>query len=100
MSLLEIKELSKKFGGLTALDSVDFKVEAGTVTGLIGPNGAGKTTLFNCITGLHPPTAGEVRFQEKDVLDLRPHRLTERGMARTFQGIRLFSEMTVLENVM
>jgi branched-chain amino acid transport system ATP-binding protein len=100
MSLLEIKELTKKFGGLTALDSVDFNVEAGTITGLIGPNGAGKTTLFNCITGLHPPTAGDVLFQEKTVLDLRPHRLTECGMARTFQGIRLFPDMSVLENVM
>lgn len=100
MNLLEIKELSKKFGGLTALDSVDFTVEAGTVVGLIGPNGAGKTTLFNCITGLHSPTAGEVHFQGEAVLGLPPHRLIERGMARTFQGIRLFSEMTVLENVM
>jgi branched-chain amino acid transport system ATP-binding protein len=100
MNLLEIKELSKKFGGLTALDSVDFTVEAGTVIGLIGPNGAGKTTLFNCITGLHSPTAGEVCFQGETVLGLSPHRLVERGMARTFQGIRLFSEMTVLENVM
>ncbi len=100
MNLLEIKGLSKNFGGLTALDSVDFTVEAGTVIGLIGPNGAGKTTLFNCITGLHSPTAGEVRFQGEAVLGLPPHRLIERGMARTFQGIRLFSEMTVLENVM
>jgi branched-chain amino acid transport system ATP-binding protein len=100
MNLLEIKSLSKKFGGLTALESVDFAVEGGTVTGLIGPNGAGKTTLFNCITGLHPPTAGEVCFRGETVLGLPPHRLTERGMARTFQGIRLFSEMTVLENVM
>ena len=100
MNLLEIKELSKKFGGLTALESVGFTVQAGTVTGLIGPNGAGKTTLFNCITGLHSPTAGEVRFQGETVLGLPPHRLIERGMARTFQGIRLFSEMTVLENVM
>src|SRR6266446_5358763 len=100
MNLLEIKSLSKKFGGLTALESVDFAVEGGTVTGLIGPNGAGKTTLFNCITGLHPPTAGEVCLRGEAVLGLPPHRLTERGMARTFQGIRLFSEMTVLENVM
>jgi len=100
MNLLEIKGVSKKFGGLTALDSVDFTVQTGTVMGLIGPNGAGKTTLFNCITGLHSPAAGEVRFQGETVLGLPPHRLIERGMARTFQGIRLFSEMTVLENVM
>jgi branched-chain amino acid transport system ATP-binding protein len=100
MSLLEIRGLSKKFGGLTALDSIEFAVESGAVIGLIGPNGAGKTTLFNCITGLHSPTVGEVRFRGETVLGLPPHRLVERGMARTFQGIRLFSEMTVLENVM
>ena len=100
MSLLEIQGLSKRFGGLAALDSIDFTVEAGTVVGLIGPNGAGKTTLFNCVTGLHSPTAGEVRFGGETVLGLPPHRLIVRGMARTFQGIRLFPEMTVLENVM
>jgi branched-chain amino acid transport system ATP-binding protein len=100
MSLLEIQGLSKEFGGLRALDSIDFAVESGAVVGLIGPNGAGKTTLFNCITGFHSPTTGKVRFQGETVLGLPPHRRVELGMARTFQGVRLFSEMTVLENVM
>ncbi len=92
--------LSQRYGGIVALNAVSFAVEAGTVVGLIGPNGAGKTTLFNCITGLNPPTAGDVAFQGSTVLGLRPHRLVERGMARTFQGIRLFADMTALENVM
>ena len=100
MSLLEVQGLSKEFGGLRALDSIDFAVESGAVVGLIGPNGAGKTTLFNCITGLHSPTSGKVRFQGETVLGFSPHRRVELGMARTFQGVRLFSEMTVLENVM
>jgi branched-chain amino acid transport system ATP-binding protein len=100
MNLLEVKGLTKSFGGLTALDSVGFAIEAGLVIGLIGPNGAGKTTLFNCITGLHSPTAGEVCFRGEAIWGLPPHCLIERGMARTFQGIRLFSEMTALENVM
>ncbi|MEW6323767.1 MAG: ABC transporter ATP-binding protein [Nitrospirota bacterium] len=100
MAILEVTGLGKRYGGVVALSAIDFTVEAGAVVGLIGPNGAGKTTLFNCITGLNPPTTGEITFQGATVLGLRPHRLIERGMARTFQGIRLFSDMTVLENVM
>ncbi len=100
MAILEVTGLSQRYGGVVALNAVNFTVERGTVVGLIGPNGAGKTTLFNCITGLYPPTQGDIRFQGRTVLGVRPHRLVERGMARTFQGIRLFAEMTALENVM
>jgi len=100
MALLETRGLSKTFGGLTALDAVDFVVPEGSIVSLIGPNGAGKTTFFNCVSGTYPPSSGVVVFRDQPVLGLAPHKITKRGMARTFQGIRLFSEMTALENVM
>ncbi|WP_276272038.1 ABC transporter ATP-binding protein [Haloarcula litorea] len=98
--LLEVEGLRKEFGGVTAVDGADFRVAKGSFTGLIGPNGAGKSTTFNCITGIHEPTAGTVRFDGGDVTGLPPYTLAERGLVRTFQIARELSEMTVLENVM
>ncbi|HVM35030.1 MAG TPA: ABC transporter ATP-binding protein [Actinomycetota bacterium] len=100
MSLLEVTGLTKRFGGLTAVDSVDFHVDQGEIVGVIGPNGAGKTTLFNIVTGFYDPDEGEMRFDEKSLLGLKPNQVTKLGIARTFQAIRLFPAMTVLENAM
>jgi branched-chain amino acid transport system ATP-binding protein len=133
MAILEIEGLTKKFGGLTAVDHVDFELEKGEILGLIGPNGAGKTTIFNMITGIYPPTEGEIVFQGlriahpeltwgqrfsspiwwlswlplatiqqqwDETRNLKPHEITRRGIARTFQTIRLFKNLTALENVM
>jgi branched-chain amino acid transport system ATP-binding protein len=100
MTLLEVKELSKRFGGVVALDGVNIKVDKGELVGIIGPNGAGKTTLYNCVTGFYPPTSGRVFFDGKDVTGLPSHRLCRMGMARTFQIPRPFMSMTLLENVM
>ncbi len=100
MPLLETKNLTMRFGGLTALDDVGTVVEEGRIISLIGPNGAGKTTFFNCVTGLHPPTGGEARFRGRRITGRRPHEITAFGIARTFQSVRLFAEMTALENVM
>lgn len=100
MPLLATHNLSKNFGGLKALDRVDVVIEEGTIVGLIGPNGAGKTTFFNCITCLNPPSEGTVSFKGGSIAGLKPHDMTQRGMARTFQSIRLFGGMTALENVM
>jgi branched-chain amino acid transport system ATP-binding protein len=97
--VLEIKQISKHFGGLKALGNVEFSVNKGEVFGLIGPNGAGKTTLFNVITSMFPPTSGEVVFQGASLTDLKPYQITEKGICRTFQNIRLFPELTALENV-
>jgi branched-chain amino acid transport system ATP-binding protein len=97
--LLEARAVTKVFGGLTAVGEVDLVIRAGEIRGLIGPNGAGKTTLFNCITGVFKPDGGEVRLQGKRIDGLKPHRITRAGIARTFQQIRLFAEMTALENV-
>ncbi|MFQ5542843.1 MAG: ABC transporter ATP-binding protein [Nitrospiria bacterium] len=96
---LEINGLTKYFDGLKALEKIDLSIEKGKVFALIGPNGAGKTTFFNCISGINRPTSGNVRFRRHDISRLKPHQISRRGMARTFQNIRLFSEMTVLENV-
>jgi ABC-type branched-subunit amino acid transport system ATPase component len=100
MALLEAKGLTKTFGGLTAVDQVDFAIEPGMIAGLIGPNGAGKTTFFNMVTGLYKPTSGQLSFDGKSLIGLRANRITTRGIARTFQNIRLFNNMTVLENVL
>jgi branched-chain amino acid transport system ATP-binding protein len=133
MALLEIQDLTKQFGGLVAVDQVDFEVNEGEILGLIGPNGAGKTTIFNMITGIYPPTDGEIFFRGERIAHcpltwgkrlstptwwmswlpistvrqrwdgirtLRPHEVTERGIARTFQTIRLFNNLNALENVM
>jgi branched-chain amino acid transport system ATP-binding protein len=98
--LLETQRLSKHFGGLSALNDVSFAIRHGEIFGLIGPNGAGKTTLFNCLTGLYTPTSGEVRLDGHRLNGLKPHTVAKRGLARTFQNIRLFANMTALENVM
>ncbi|MCM2418764.1 MULTISPECIES: ABC transporter ATP-binding protein [unclassified Streptomyces] len=97
--LLNASGVTMRFGGLTAVRSVDLTVNTGEIVGLIGPNGAGKTTFFNCLTGLYVPTEGTVSYQGK-VLPPKPHLVTQAGIARTFQNIRLFANMTVLENVL
>ena len=97
--VLEARNVTMRFGGLTAVRSVDFTVNSGEIVGLIGPNGAGKTTFFNCLTGLYVPTEGTVSYKGT-VLPPKPHLVTQAGIARTFQNIRLFSNMTVLENVL
>ncbi len=99
MPLLQTREVTVRFGGVTALQSVSLSADPGTVTGLIGPNGAGKTTLFNVITGLQAPAAGRVLMDGQDVTDLPVHRRARLGMARTFQRLELFGSLTVEENV-
>lgn len=98
--ILKLEHISKNFGGLAALSEVNFGVEEGEILGVIGPNGAGKTTLFNLITGVFAPTSGAILFRDKPLVGLRPHKVTEMGISRTFQNIRLFSHMSALENVM
>jgi len=100
MALLDASQVTKRFGGLMAVDKVDFAIEQGMIASLIGPNGAGKTTLFNCITGFHRPEGGRITFDGHQLVGLRPDNITTLGIARTFQNIRLFSNMTALENVM
>jgi branched-chain amino acid transport system ATP-binding protein len=99
-ALLEVKNLTIKFGGLTAVDRLSFGIPKGGLMGLIGPNGAGKTTVFNMITGVYQPTSGEVFFDGKKMNGLKPFEIGRSGIARTFQNIRLFKELTVLENVL
>jgi len=112
MRLLETRKLAKYFGGLKALENLDLYIDEGEIVGLIGPNGAGKTTFFNCITGIYPPSKGEILIQTKYTKGpiyifsgssrslLKPNQVTKSGLARTFQNIRLFADMTALENVM
>jgi len=97
--LLQARSIRKEFGGLVAVNDVDFMIEQGRIVSLIGPNGAGKTTFFNILTGVYKPTYGDVRFQGHLVSGLPPHKVTKLGMARTFQNIRLFHNMTAIENV-
>ncbi len=99
-ALLEVKSLSKAFGGLTAVDKVDLSVEAGKITSIIGPNGAGKTTLFNLIAGVYMPTSGDILFLGNPLCKAPPYQRAALGISRTFQNVLLFSNMTVLENVM
>ncbi|OGT91449.1 MAG: ABC transporter ATP-binding protein [Gammaproteobacteria bacterium RIFOXYD12_FULL_61_37] len=98
--LLEGREVTKTFGGLAALSDVSLTIRRGEIYGLIGPNGAGKTSLFNCLTGLYRPDGGEFLLEGKSLAGLKPHAVANRGIARTFQNIRLFANMTALENVM
>ncbi|HVE47922.1 MAG TPA: ABC transporter ATP-binding protein [Acidimicrobiales bacterium] len=98
-ALLAVRGVTKRFGGLLAVDSVDLDVAPGEIVGVIGPNGAGKTTLFNCLSGLETPTSGEIRFRGERLAG-RPDRFTRAGLARTFQNIRLFPNMTAFENVL
>ncbi len=98
--LLVATNVRKEFGGLVAVNDVDFRIPAGAIVSLIGPNGAGKTTFFNMLTGVYKPTSGSIVFDDHDVTGKPPHAITERGIGRTFQNIRLFQHMTALENVM
>jgi branched-chain amino acid transport system ATP-binding protein len=99
MPLLQIKSLSHWFGGLRAVYDFNLDLEEGELVGLIGPNGAGKTTIFNLVTGAYKPTEGEMRLNGDNLVGLRPHRITSKGIARTFQTIRLWNELTVLDNI-
>ena len=99
-ALLQVRALSKQFGGLAALHDVSFEIQRGEIFGLIGPNGAGKTTLFNCITGLYTPSNGAISLDGHRLNGLKPHAVAKQGLARTFQNIRLFAHMSALENVM
>ena len=99
-AILATQNVSKVFGGLVAVEDVSFSVPRRSIVSIIGPNGAGKTTFFNMLTGLYKPTIGVITFEGKDVTGMRPDKITSRGVARTFQNIRLFSSMTALENVM
>ena len=98
--LLELRALDKSFGGLSVIGALDMAVAEGEIVSVIGPNGAGKTTLFNLITGIYPPDRGEILFEGESILGLDPHEITKRGIARTFQTLRLFLNMSVKENVM
>lgn len=98
--ILSLEHIGKNFGGLAALSAVSFNVNKGEILGIIGPNGAGKTTLFNLITGVFPPSSGGIKFNGQSIIGLRPHKVADAGISRTFQNIRLFGHMTALENVM
>ena len=97
--ILEVQRLTRHFGGIKALDGVDFRLRQGELVGIIGPNGSGKTTLFNVITGIYRPDRGAVSLKEEEITGLPPHEISRRGIARTFQNIRLFRELTVVDNV-
>jgi branched-chain amino acid transport system ATP-binding protein len=99
-NVLEARAMTRRFGGLVAVNNVSFDVRHGEIFGLIGPNGAGKTTLFNLITGLTPPSSGSLLYQGRDITGLRPHRIAALGIARTFQNVRLFGQLSALQNVM
>ena len=99
MALLKINKLTKEFGGLKAVSNFNIEINKGELIGLIGPNGAGKTTAFNLMTGVYEPTSGQIDFDGKSLLGLKPYQVTQRGIARTFQNIRLFSDLSVLDNV-
>lgn len=100
MGILEVTSLTKKFGGLTAVNDVSISVEEGSISAIIGPNGAGKTTLFNLLTGIYKPDTGTINFGKRSLIGMRPDQVNAAGMSRTFQSIRLFPGMTVFENVM
>jgi branched-chain amino acid transport system ATP-binding protein len=99
-SFFSIYNLSISFGGLMAVDNVSFDVSPGSIFSIIGPNGAGKTTIFNCISGLYSPDSGKIIFQGKNIIGFKPHKIAQKGIARTFQNIELFSRMTTMENLM
>lgn len=100
MHILDVKALTKHFGGVKAIEDISFRIKEGSIVSIIGPNGAGKTTLFNCLTGMTRPTKGRIEFSGTELSGLPAHSIVRLGMARTFQNIRLFGEMSVLENVM
>ena len=100
MALLNVEELSIRFGGILALDSVSFSVEKGEIFSIIGPNGAGKTTVFNCITRVYEPIQGSIMVKGRDLMSMQPHQVISQGVARTFQNLELFSTMTVMDNLL
>lgn len=100
MKLLDAQKITMQFGGLKAVDSLEFHINQGELMGLIGPNGAGKTTVFNMLTGVYQPTSGDVLFHGKSIKDLKPYQISHLGITRTFQNIRLFKDLSVLENVL
>jgi len=100
MNLLSIKQMTKRFGGLVAVDSLNIEVKKKSIHSIIGPNGAGKTTFFNCLTGFYKPEEGDVTFEDRSIVGLSPDRIVARGISRTYQNIRLFPNLTALENVM
>ncbi len=100
MSILKVTDLTQVFGGLVALSDINMTVEKGEILGVIGPNGAGKTTLFNALTGIIPPTRGKIELMGEDITGMKPHIISGKGFARTFQNVRLFRKMTVLDNVL
>ena len=100
MAMLEVEHLRKSFGGLTATNDVSFKVDAGEIVSIIGPNGAGKSTIFNLITGVYRPDGGDVRFEGRSLVGKKPNQIVDLGIARTFQNLRLFTHLSVLENVL
>ena len=97
--VLEVRDITRRFGGLVAVNKVSFTVQKNEIFGLIGPNGAGKTTLFNLITGLMPPSSGQLIYEGEEITKLRPHKIASKGIARTFQNLRLFGNLSALENV-
>ncbi len=99
-SVLQVEGLQKKFGGVLAVDGVDFEVNSHQIKAIIGPNGAGKTTIFNLISGIYPPTSGTIRFKQHKINGLKPCIIAEKGVSRTFQNVQVFENMSVLENVM
>ena len=100
MSVLQVRDLTLRFGGLEVINQLSLEVDPGGIVSLIGPNGAGKTSVFNCLTGFYRANSGDISFNGESIIKLKPHRITQKGMARTFQNLRLFKNMTVLENVM
>jgi len=100
MALLDISELFQEFGGLRGIDRLDLSVESGQIFGLIGPNGSGKSTVFNCVSRFYNPQAGRIRFNDQNLLKRKPHQVVRLGIARTFQNLELFSNMTVLDNIL
>ena len=100
MDLMQVKNLTMRFSGITAIDNLSFEVAQGSITSMIGPNGAGKTSAFNCMTGFYKATSGDILFEGKSLKNLKPHIITHKGIIRTFQNVRLFKNMTVQENIM